>query len=397
MIKIIWKSIVYLCKKNSKALMISLFNVIVITLLTYVLDNQSRLFGEDLSTFTWIELAKHKCKKTNTTENNNNTLFVNVAYDKTLIPVYETDKEIENDTLLMGEDAITDRKKLLKFLSILQKTNTYAYIFLDVRFETKYKVPKVDSLLFNKIANMRNIVVANHSDMETTVGTIASKLAMNDYLTSLFSTNFVRYKFLYGNQPSMALYAYRELTGKDICQHAFWYACDGELCYNRMFINFNIDDLSNNQWKNLGSDMLEDSSEEDIAIVTKNKYIVIGDMVNDIHDTYAGAKSGSLITINAFLSLMSGKHIVSLWLVFIMAAIYFLISMSQFKGWSLIPLSDKRSKFLLFACSFIEYTILLIMVVFVLGYFGNMYISVFVPSLYFSIQKNIVKYQNLEQ
>lgn len=422
MIIIVWKAIAYYCKKNSRAIVISLFNVLVISLLTYVLDNQSRFWGEDLSTFTWIEMMKYKLKK-NTTQENNNVLFINVAYDKTLIPAYEDQPPY--DTL--GVIPITDRKKLLDFLTLLQKSNTYAYIFLDVRFEAKHNVPEIDSLLFNKIAKMRNIVVANHSTIKSTPNVISGKMALNDYPKSLFSTNFVRYKFLHDHQPSMALYAYKELTGKDINQHAFGYTSDGRLCYNNLFVNFSIVDFSKDKqddvnekkykawynifmiatssirnvngkkykeaWYNLGSDILKYNDANQIAILTKDKYIVIGDMINDTHDTYAGSKSGSLITINAFLSLMAGKHIVSLWLILIMSVIYFLISMSHFKGWSIIPLSNKRPKFLFFICSFFEYTILLFISVFILGFWGNMYISIFVPSLYFSIQKIIVNYK----
>lgn len=386
--------IAYWLRGNKKAIVMSLFSVIVISLLSYMLNNQTLFTGEDLPRFGLMEFVKHRVLN-NKSATDDKAVFVNVAYDKTLITAYEGDPvTIDENSIPKGKIDITDRSKLLEFLQILQKTNTYAYIFLDIRFETQYKVPEVDSLLFAQIAQMRDIVVAAHTDMEKQESRIAGKMAYNDYPTTLISTNFVRYKYLYDNQASMALYAYREITGKDIRKHAFWYSSDGKLCYNSLFLDFPAEEASVSKVKLLGVDMLEDSSSEDIAVETKGKYVVIGDMTNDVHVTYCGEKAGPVITYNAFLALMSGKHMVSFWVSLIMAVIYFLISMAQFKGWSMIPLSKNRPRSLFFICSLFEYTMLLTIVVVVMSLCWNVYLSVIVPSLYFTIQKMIVKYKN---
>lgn len=387
--------IAYWLRGNKKAIVMSLFSVVVISLLSYMLNNQTLFTGEDEARFGLMDFVKHKVLK-NKPVSDDNAVFVNVAFDKTLITAYEGDPvKIDKYSMPKGQIDITDRSKLLEFLQILQRTNTYAYIFLDVRFETQYKVPEVDSLLFAQIAKMRNIVVALHTDMEKTAPQIADKLAYNDYPTTLFSSNFIRYKYLYADRPSMALRAYRELTGKDIRKHAFWYSSDGKLCYNSLFLDFPVEEASMSREEYLGVDMLEDSP-ENIAVKTKGKYVVIGDFTNDVHVTYCGVKAGPVITYNAFLALMYGKHKVSFWVSLIMAVIYFLISMAQFKGWSLIPLGKSRSQLLVFFCSLFEYTMLLTIVVVVMGLCWNVYLSVVVPSLYFTIQKMIVKYKNLQ-
>ena len=387
--------IAYWLRGNKKAIVMSLSSVVVISLLSYMLKNQTLFPGEDLPRFGLMDFVK-RTLNTKSAEDSS-VVFVNVAYDKTLITAYEGDPDtIDENSIPKGKIDITDRSKLLEFLQILQKTNTYAYIFLDIRFETQYKVPEVDSLLFAQIAQMRDIVVAAHTDMEKQESRIAGKMAYNDYPTTLISTNFVRYKYLYADQASMALYAYREITGKDIRKHAFWYSSDGKLCYNSLFLDFPAEEASVSKVKLLGVDMLEDSSSEDIAVETKGKYVVIGDMTNDVHVTYCGEKAGPVITYNAFLALMSGKHMVSFWVSLIMAVIYFLISMAQFKGWSMIPLSKNRPRLLVFFCSLIEYTMLLTIVVVVMVLCWNVYLSVVVPSLYFTIQKMIVKYKNLQ-
>lgn len=385
--------IAYWLRGNKKAIVMSLFSVVVISLLSYMLNNQTLFTGEDEARFGLMDFVKHKVLK-NKPVSDDNAVFVNVAFDKTLITAYEGDPvKIDKYSMPKGQIDITDRSKLLEFLQILQRTNTYAYIFLDIRFEAQYKVPEVDSLLFAQIAKMRNIVVALHTDMEKTAPQIADKLAYNDYPTTLFSSNFIRYKYLYADRPSMALRAYRELTGKDIARHSFWYSCDERLCYNSLFIDFPKEEASVDKVKLLGVDMLEDSK-GNIAKMAKGKYVVIGDLTNDVHVTYCGEKAGTVITYNAFLALMSGKHIVSLWVSLLMAVIYFLISMAQFKGWSMIPLSKSRPRSLVFICSLFEYTMLLTIVVVVMDLCWDVYLSVIVPSLYFTIQKMIVKYKN---
>ena len=116
----------------------------------------------------------------------------------------------------------------------------------------------------------------------------------------------------------MPLYAYNKLTKKSINSHVLWYSCNGRLCYNSLFIDFPLEDFeefdsqNNKLYYNMGNDLLENYSEEDIATLTNGKYIVVGDMVEDVHDTYSGLRPGPVIMYYAFMALMKGKHLVSI-------------------------------------------------------------------------------------
>ena len=69
------------------------------------------------------------CGLSRTIDKNEDALFVNVAYDKQLIERHD------NYGMTVGDVDITDRTKLCSFLKMLQKADSYKYIFLDVRFE----------------------------------------------------------------------------------------------------------------------------------------------------------------------------------------------------------------------------------------------------------------------
>lgn len=395
-VKAIWSIVRTLVKRNKTALLVSLCNVVILLVLSYVLNNQSLFTGENLNHYAWVEWVKNKVGLVKQLDSHD-VLFVNIAYDKQLT------ERTDEYGMPIGNTSITDRAKLLSFLQMLHSTDNYKYIFLDVRFEKGYDVPEVDSTLFAEIRNMRMIVIANHSDVEIADSSLLEKAAISDYKATITATNFVRYKYTYNGNPSMPLYAYRDLTKRTIKRHGLIYTCDGRLCYNSLFVNFPVenfsefDDENRKQYYNLGSDLLDNYSEEDLATLTQGKYIVIGDMIEDLHDTYSGLKPGSVITYYAFQALMNRKHFVSYSLLLFLAVLYFLISLSQFRQNSLleqIPFVRKsHSRLLHFVLTFIGYTFLLTVVAIVLNIFADVSISILLPSTYFTIQKNIINYK----
>ena len=275
----------------------------------------------------------------------------------------------------------------------MHTTNAYSYIFLDVRFEKGYEVAEVDSLLYAEIKRMRDIVVVNHEDIIAADGLPMEKAAINDYKTTILSSDFRRYKYLYDdNKPSAALYAYHELTGKDIKEHWWGYSSDGNLCVNNLFIDFSINENAVSRY--LGSDILLLNTGE-ITKLTANKYVVIGNMDEDLHTTYVGKKTGPEVTYYSFLSLLNDKHLISFSLIMNIAAVLFLISLLQFSHKPLIerlPYVRRLPKLLLFFLSLIEYAILLPLALIIINIKLGIFISIFIPTIYFALQKQIIKY-----
>ena len=381
--------------KPSRLLLISLCNTIILLLLTYALNNQAVFTGEDLNQYAWMELLKEKLGLSKH-KDYKDALFFNVSYDKQLVDKYD------DYGMPIGNVDVTDRTKLLRILNLLDSTRQYRYIFLDVRFE-KGIISQADSVLFEKIRNMRHIVIANHSDIELADSALLEKSAISDYTSTIVATNFARYKYLYGQRPSMPLYAYREITGKEIKKHGMIYTCNGKLCYNSLFLKFptfgfaEYDESNQKTYYNLGSDILNNYTKSELSSLTKDKLLFIGDMVEDMHDTYSGLKPGVIITYHAIHSLLNGEHFVSYGLMFFLALVFFLISLSLFYKISIIEqipfIKRSQSKILHYAISFIGYTFVLFAVAVVLNLFFDISTSIVVPLLSFSILKAIIDFK----
>ena len=147
----------------------------------------------------------------------------------------------------------------------------------------------------------------------------------------------------------------------------------------------------------MGSDLLENYSTQEISALAKDKLVFIGDMVEDVHDTYSGLKPGVVITYHALRSLLLKEHVVSYILMIFLAFVFFLISLLLFREESVVdrlPFVQKsHSKILHFALSFVGYTLVLFIIAMTLNLFFNVTISIVVPSIYFTIQKTIINFK----
>lgn len=380
-------------RRNKNVFFFSIAIAIGLSFVDYWWNNQPLFTGEKLETLAWIDWVKQKKDY----DKDIQPLYVNVSYDKQLVN--------KNDEygMSVGNIDITDRTKLLRFLKMLHSTNQYKYIFLDVRFEDEYQTD-VDSSLFSEIAGMRNIVVARHSNLKSTNSLLYPKSALSDYLSTIFSTGFIRYEYSYQGEPTIPLFAYKELTHKNINKHLFFYTCDGQLCYNSLFLNLGIenfqeyDDDNVKVYYNMGSDILDNYDADDLAVLSKGKCIIVGDMIEDTHDTYVGSKPGAMITFAAFQALMDGKHLVSYPVVILFAVLYLGYSLYQFRASSRWESLNKKmpkwlqKKWVYFILSFLKSISFWLIVGILLKICFDVSTSIIIPSVWFTIQRTIIKY-----
>ena len=386
-------------KRKKIALLFSLCNVVILLTLSYFLNNQPLFTGEDLDQYAWMEWIKDKLGITPDVDANA-ALFVNVAYDKQLVD------KCDDYGMTIGNSDVTDRSKLLSLLQLLHKTNSYKYIILDIRFEKGYNVPDVDSALFAEILSMKNIVIANHSDIELADSSLMKKAAISDYFATITKTNFARYQYNYDGVESVPLYAYHELTGNTINKHGWLYTCNSRLCYNSLFVHFPIakwneyDEQQSKVYYNLGSDILDNYSDSDLKKLTEGKCVIIGNMVEDVHDTYSGLKPGSVITYYAFQELMKGRHFVNYCMMLFLAILFFLISLSLFETNPIISrlpfIRNSHSRIIHFMLDFVGYSLVLALSMIILYIIFGIATSIVLPSAYFSIQKSIIRFKQLK-
>ena len=388
--------------KPQSAIALSILSAILISIVSYFQNNIAYALFDDIDHISKLEYIKRQLY--NIQRNDSDVLFVNIAYDKKLIAYNNAEFGFPE-----GNIDVTDRSKLYKFLHLARKANNYKFIFLDVRFEKGYEdndtiIGKtIDEALYNEISLSPRIVLSNHSDILLADSALAEKAALNDYYTTITSTNLVRYQYLADdNKESVALRMYKDLNGKSISKHGPIYTSDGKLCYNSPFLRIThdfpskFDENGNLNYYNLGVDILDVFSEKEIIDILKNKIIIIGDFVEDIHDTYVGSLPGSYITYNAYISLVKGKHLVNWYFVFVSFLLYVVISISMFYKKSIIEyipyLKTHQSGFLCFLFSLIGYSAIILIVSDIFYLCLGETSSIWFPSLFFSIGSTILKY-----
>lgn len=230
-------------------------------------------------------------------------LFVNVSYDRELIPY--------DDGINEGNIDITDRRKLIKFLEIV-RTTEYRYILLDVAFDKDLlKDELINDSLYNILASTRDLALSN-SEAFVIDERLQPKGGLVDYCTSVFEESFTKIPIIEDNSVSLPMKMYEKLQGKHIESHFnMFYTCEGHLVrrciYPKMYIN-----NRNLAYLNLGGDILNESryTNEDLNLLLKDKIIVVGAISGplDVHNTYIGNLSGAVIFANTYISLCHGAY-----------------------------------------------------------------------------------------
>lgn len=239
--------------------------------------------------------------------------LIDTHYAQTLVMAHE-------DNLNIGKEPVTDRKLLKELLDSLKKWDNYKYIILDIALD-KHDRQEEDSSLYTLIDSMRDIVIALP---ENTAGNISiadtcllDKAGTVEYGVAQWEDDFVKYPFKIRGKKSLALKMYEDLKG-DTLKHFGPFLCDNGLARSSAIILFDLfyyDSERLHPLENLNYESLKNS----------RKYIIIGDMQEDIHTTYAGDLPGSIINFNAYLTLANGHHRISFSLVVILFLVFFFL------------------------------------------------------------------------
>ena len=386
----------HITPRRRKIVYVSILNVIVLTFCSYVWNNLPLYTGEDITELSHVQWLWEIVGGRTVDEELDSALFINVSYDKQLVEHRDADGES------LGKTDVTDRTKLLELLKMAEEANNYKYLILDVRFE-EGNYQSGDDAIFNQLKRMKRVVVATHRDITTPAGFPSSKSAFADYYSTITATNFERYEYMNDGKPSVPLFAYEEMTGKGMEEMGCFVTSDGRLCQKSLFLKFpsvHFDKVMANgdqRYYELGRDMLGDL-QEDFGEMAEGRVIVIGNFVEDMHDTYIGMKPGPYILYKALRSLERGDHLVNWWHQLLWGFVYFLISCLLFVRtpiWSRIQfLRNSHSKMLHFCMTFVGCTMLITLMNIALFSDGHVH-SVLFPSLYFSLLKYIITYRRL--
>ena len=218
----LWKRIKTWIRQERKLIMLSILTSTVIIIFTYVMGNLGYpLPGETGALKQITDYKKFLGMQIDNVPDS--VLFINICYDKALVPYEENDVPV-------GNIVITDREKLLQFLTKAKEANNYRYIFMDIFFEEGMQT-EYDSALFHTITSMDRIVIPKHKDANMCDTILNQKASNADYATTWQALTFSRYQYINGDDESVALKIYQDRSGSDIKRHmgGLWYTDNGRL------------------------------------------------------------------------------------------------------------------------------------------------------------------------
>lgn len=393
---------------------LSSFSALFLIILSYALDATPLPIGGEVSVGQWLERFRALVKSDS--DNIPDSIFlVNVTYDKTLVD-YEA-RIFSNDSnspkLPVGKITTTDRKKLYDFLSVADSLRNYRYILLDVRFEDDIENDTITEALFSLIGKMDNIVFAMHEGGNSAEGAPIEKAAYSDYHTTFLVSDVVKYPLMKRSESnipyslSMPAKMFSDLNNGSFTTSGLITYYNGHLCRRTVYPSFPIritswakesdeDQSPIIQYHNLGEDLVNlDNYKEVIGELIDNRIVVIGDLVEDIHDTYIGLQPGALINLNSYIALCRDEHLIS-WLGFISQfALYFIISWCIIRRVSIIDkisiFRNKNYGVIRFLLSFISYSVILTVASAIIYIYSGSIFSIALPSLYFTILESCRK------
>lgn len=326
-------------KTNVKRLTLAVLLSIVVILTSYFVGNTSYPMAGEKAALVKLNNWKSYLNLTHDSVPDD-VLLLNVSYDKTMTPYQE-------EGLELGQIPITDRRKLLDFLTKARQADNYKYIMMDVILERGIET-EFDSALFHTIASMPRIVIPVHSDAPLQDSILYAKAANADYNITHDETNFTRFQFLNDGVPSMPLKMYEAQTGNTIEKHGPFYTCDGHLCSSAITLKLPIKisgtylekgeaatNMRERSYLYLGADVLSVDSIVPVAEQIRDKIVVIGDFNNDVHRTYLGFQPGSVICLNAYYALQRGEHRVNYLFTLFLFFVYTGIAMLMLNGRSI--------------------------------------------------------------
>ncbi len=270
--------------------------------------------------------------------------LVNIGYDREMVTA------VDEFGIPAGERPVVNRERLARFLKSIDGGN-YKSVILDVQF-FKADAGEADLVFFATVNSMPRILVSQNNDDDAEDAILPDKLASSEYNISLDENEFVKYRYDHGDVKDMALATYNLRNNCDVSLAGFFPADRGRLASGTLAlwmpyrIESGYDAEGEKTYYNLGADLLDVYSPEELADLVSGKTIVIGDYSGgDDHDTYTGTVAGPVILINAVIALEQHRHIINWWWMSIFFIVYlFLTIMLIYDPVLLLPKRWRKSK-----------------------------------------------------
>jgi hypothetical protein len=273
--------------------------------------------GADMSIQKWVGAIRMLLPDKNKPASDE-IIFIDVSKSWYLVPLNEDSTE---------NDVITNRKFLAELFTCLAANNNQVrYVLCDVHFDT----PTLDdSTLIQSILGLK----------EKSLGIDAySKNSLNKNLAgarsataSMYLQKSAVYKIPYFGSYCDTLVPFKMYTDLDkghVRKNFLftWFTGKG-IAFNSQINNYPLrsKDFTDGDYVKIGLGELVSLlkiSPEVFDFYLQNRYLLIGDFANDVHNTYLNKQPGTLILFNAYLHLHHNRQILPVW--YLMALYIFL-------------------------------------------------------------------------
>lgn len=378
-------------KQYVRRIVIAAGHAIFLTLLSFWLLGLSFSYDNESSIISIVSIVKNVVLGLEDKPAKNDFLFVNVSYQKSLIP------KLDEYGFEIGNEAITDREQLAVLLKRFS-SNKHRYIVCDVFLD---QPSPSDSLLRESTVGLRNVVFPYHNDGDQfAMPVIPVHTALSDYETDF--GNFLKYSYLqHDTAKTIALAMYHDLYGGTPWKAGPFYRMNGHFSLSSFVTEFPVRQYDVFREDTLGYSSIHMQNlvslpDEFFNELTRNRIIVIGDFLEqDMHATIYGQTAGPLIHLNAFQNLVDKRNHVSVWFLMYVVVAYFLFSWSLFSTNELVRgrwLDRIKESKLGFVFDYLKYAFFLLLMSVMSYLLFGIHLNILIISLYFSIIEYLVEF-----
>jgi len=382
-------------KANRTVFFSSLIHALLMLIVTIGWLNWSITYGDEMLLIQMTSGVNRLILSIEEKPNENDFLFVNVAYDRKLI-------EKRENGVFSGNQDITDRAKLAQFFRVLnQRPDNHRFILCDIFFRDP---SPDDRLLLTEMRKMKHILIPYHKTASgrwefPIFDEIESGVA--DYTTTDTKGTFLKFALTGEDmRKTIPLRMYETLHSATFRKKGWLYFMDGKLSLNSVIPDFRIRNSHLNEGGYYGEfcmNLWELLSLPDAALheLTKDRIIVIGDLKErDMHETVFGEMAGTLIMLNAYLSLVNKENIVSAPFLMALFGVYLGLSFHMFSGKTLeerqwrIRIIQRFNRFI---TKLVNYSLILIAFSVFCYFIFNFHINILVIALYLTVLESVVR------
>ncbi len=283
--------------------------------LTFFWLSLSRTFGDEAFFIKWTSLVKKTVLGIDPKPAAEDFLYIDVSRSKALVP---TKDPLFEEYTGYNNIAITDRQALADFLWMIDSVaDEVPLVLLDIYFKEpaptdSFLQAAIDSFSFPIVAGMTLQGAKEAMPVSLPTG-VAMYLSVDE--------NFMKYPLFFDDSlPTLPLVALAEAKGETYSSSTWWKRIGDRRSLSNPIIDFKVrpydfqGDTPRYHVHEMGSLLFQFGfwDPADIKSLLDGKTIVVGDFVNDTHETVFGTVPGPMIVHNAYLTL-AGKETLIRW------------------------------------------------------------------------------------